>query len=163
MLPTLDELIAWPFSLHGIAWPAENSVRTADLSSLVGNGFTTTILSGDNTNAADLTTTPSAVLPITGGKALAADAGISSALRDAATATDDTTWNAAMSKVNAQLGLVSEDGGAQAQPGGDARSLLAVERHPAGTHLPRHPHLAVDQFGDASPDLVEHADPGPGG
>lgn len=113
VLPTLDELIAWPFTLHGIAWPAENSVRTADIASLVSNGFTTPILSGDNTNAADLTATPSAVLPIAGGKALASDAGISSALRDAATATDDTTWNAAMSKVNAQLGLVSEEGGTQ--------------------------------------------------
>ena len=39
--------------------------------------------------------------------------GISTALRDAATASDDTSWNAAMSQVNAQLGLVSEDGGGQ--------------------------------------------------
>jgi hypothetical protein len=112
VLPTLSQLVAWPFTLHGIAWPAENSVRTADLGSLVKNGFTTPILSSDNTNASDLPTTPSAVLPISGGKALVSDAGLSAALRDAATAPDDTSWNAAMSQVNAQLGLVSEEGGA---------------------------------------------------
>ncbi len=113
VLPTLDQLTAWPYTLHGIAWPAENSVRSADLGSLVSNGFRTPILSGDNTNASDLATTPSSVLPISGGKALVADSGISTALRAAATATDDTGWNAAMSQVNAQLGLVSEDGGGQ--------------------------------------------------
>jgi hypothetical protein len=113
VLPTLDQLTAWPYTLRGIAWPAENVVRSADLASLVGNGFGTTILSGDNTNAADLATTPSSVLPISGGKALVADSGISTALRAAATATDDASWNAAMSQVNAQLGLVSEDGGGQ--------------------------------------------------
>ncbi|NEN05253.1 hypothetical protein G3T36_05145 [Diaminobutyricibacter tongyongensis] len=113
VLPTLDQLTAWPYSLHGIAWPAENAVRSSDLGSLVANGFHTPILSGDNTNAADLATTPDSVLPISGGKALVADSGISTALRAAATATDDTGWNAAMSQVNAQLGLVSEDGGGQ--------------------------------------------------
>ncbi len=113
VLPTLDQLVAWPFTLHGIAWPAENSVRSADLTSLVSNGFTTPILSSDNTNSPELATTPGAVLPITGGKALVSDSGISTALRDAVTSTDDTSWNAAMSQVNAQLGLVSEDGGGQ--------------------------------------------------
>lgn len=109
VLPTLDELVAWPYTLQGVAWPAEDSVRGSDVASFVANGLTTTIVSGGNTNASDLSSTPSAVIPVSGGKVAASDAGISDALRDAATATSDTEWNQAMSRVNAQLGLVSEE------------------------------------------------------
>jgi hypothetical protein len=111
VLPTLDELTSWNFTMQGVAWPGDGTVRAADLGPLVAAGYTTTIVSGANTNAKTLGGTTSAVLPFDGGKLGVADAGLSDAIRQAASAPSDTAWNAAMAKVNAQLELTSKEGG----------------------------------------------------
>ncbi|MFF1876543.1 DUF6049 family protein [Leifsonia sp. NPDC058230] len=111
VLPTLDELTSWEYTMQGVAWPGDGTVRAADLAPLVAAGYTTTIVSGANTNAKTLSGTSSAVLPFDGGKLGVADAALSDAIRQAASAPSDSAWNAAMAKVNAQLELTSQEGG----------------------------------------------------
>ncbi|TAM70496.1 MAG: hypothetical protein EPN48_03645 [Microbacteriaceae bacterium] len=105
-LPGMSELLAWPYTLHDIAWPPDNSVRAADFPVFAKNGLTTTILDGGNTNAATLAHTPNPALPVSGGRALVADDAVSDALRAAATAATDSAWRAAMAGLNAQLAMI---------------------------------------------------------
>ncbi|QJA00483.1 DUF6049 family protein [Leifsonia sp. PS1209] len=109
-LPTLDELVAWKYSLTGIGWPGDNTVRTADLAPLAAAGLRTVIASGSNTNQSTLESTPNATLPFDGGKLVISDEALSTAIRQAASAPSDVAWNTAMSKVNAQLELISAEG-----------------------------------------------------
>lgn len=133
VLPTLDALTAWDYSLTGIAWPGDETMRSADVAPLAAAGLKTTIVTGDNTNAASLTETPDATLPVQGNTVLVADQGISDAVRRAAGAPSDAAWNAAMSKANAQLELVSKESG---EP---KRLLVALDRSwpSSGTQLDR--------------------------
>ncbi|MDQ1583705.1 MAG: hypothetical protein QOF36_1759 [Microbacteriaceae bacterium] len=108
-LPTMEELLSWKYTLGGIAWPGDNTVRTADLATLASAGLTTTILAGTNTNSSSLEATPNALLTFNGGKGLVADAGISTAIRAAATAGSDAAWRGAMAQVNAQLELIGHE------------------------------------------------------
>ncbi|GAA2052497.1 DUF6049 family protein [Leifsonia soli] len=119
VLPTMDELLAWDYTLTGVAWPGDKTVRRADLPPLAAAGLKTTIVSGSNTNAADLGTTPNATLSSGDTRILASDQPLSDALRQAISAPSDVAWNSAMSKVNAQLELI-------AQESGDARRLLVA-------------------------------------
>ncbi len=133
VVPDLKSLLAWDYTLTGITWPGDKTVRRADLAPLAAAGLTTTIVSGDNTNAADLTTTPSA--PVGGGTEhiVASDQALSDALAQAVSAPSDTAWNSAMSKVNAQLELISQE---SRDP---RRLLVALDRSwpSSGTQLER--------------------------
>jgi hypothetical protein len=119
VLPTTDELLAWDYTLTGLTWPGEKTVRRADLAPLAAAGLTTTIVSGSNTNAAELGSTPNASFTSGDTRLLASDQRLSDALQQAASAPSDAAWNAAMSKVNAQLELISQESG-------DARRLLVA-------------------------------------
>lgn len=126
-LPTLAELLSWPYTLPGIAWPADNTVRTADLPVFAASGITTTILSSDNVTMAGGAggkTTPDIVASVTGGTALVADSTISKALRAAVTATSDQAWNGAMAEVAAQLTLVGQE-----KPASAHSILLTLDRN----------------------------------
>ncbi|MGO4595822.1 DUF6049 family protein [Leifsonia sp. 2TAF2] len=133
VVPTMESLLAWDYTLKGITWPGDKTVRRADLAPLAAAGLTTAIVSGSNTNAGDLSTTANA--PMTSGntRILASDQLLSDALRRAVSAPSDVAWNAAMSKVNAQLELISQEPG-------DARNLVvALDRSwpSSGTQLER--------------------------
>jgi hypothetical protein len=106
-LPTLKELLAWTYTLSGIAWPADDTVRSSDIAEFATDGLRTTILSTDNTNASTLSAMPGPTLRVGDQTAVAADAGVSEAVRAAATATTTTQWNAAMADANAQLQLIA--------------------------------------------------------
>ncbi|WP_022881915.1 DUF6049 family protein [Gryllotalpicola ginsengisoli] len=113
-LPTTAELLDWPYTLGGIAWPAAGEVRQADVQTFARGGLTTTILSGSNTNAASLTGTPNTVLPVSGGTALVADDGISAALTAAMRAADPLEQSSTRAALEAQLTLAAgsaTDGG----------------------------------------------------
>jgi len=116
-LPTLQDLLAWDYSFTGVTWPGPKTVRKGDLAPLAAAGYSTAIVSGSNTNAADLDTTPNAPFASGNTRLLASDQGLSDALQQAASAPSDVAWNTAMSKVIAQLELISQESG-------DARSLL---------------------------------------
>ncbi|WP_226653148.1 DUF6049 family protein [Leifsonia sp. LS1] len=133
VLPTLEQLTAWDFTLKGIAWPGDRSARAADLAPLAAAGLTSVIVSGDNTNAGDLDTTPNAAVSTSGSTVVAFDQRLSDALRSAVSAPSDVAWNTAMGKLNAQLQLIGAEGG-------DARHLLVgLDRSwpSSGTQLKR--------------------------
>lgn len=132
-LPTLEALTAWDFSLTGIAWPGDKTARAADLAPLAAAGLSTVLVSGDNTNAADLDSTPNAAVATTGSRVVSSDQRLSDALRSAISAPSDVAWNTAMGKLNAQLQLITAEGG-------DARHLLiGLDRSwpSSGTQLKR--------------------------
>ena len=132
-LPTLAGLTAWDFSLEGIAWPGDKTARAADLAPLAAAGLSTVIVSGDNTNAADLDSTPNAAVTSAGSSVVASDQRLSDALRSAISAPSDVAWNTAMGKLNAQLQLITAEGG-------DTRHLLiGLDRSwpSSGTQLKR--------------------------
>lgn len=118
-LPTTDQLLAWDYTFTGLTWPGEKTVRRADLAPLAAAGLTTAIVSGGNTNASDLGSTPNAPFASGSTHVLATDQRLSDALQQAASAPSDVAWNSAMSKVNAQLALISQESG-------DARRLLVA-------------------------------------
>lgn len=107
-LPPLSKLIGFTYSLGGMAWPAAETVRGADVTKLATAGLTTTIVSASNTNAAALTRTPDAALETSGHTALVTDDALSSALQAAANASDGTTSAVATAALNAQLALAAE-------------------------------------------------------
>jgi len=132
-LPTLEALTAWDFSLTGIAWPGDKTARAADLAPLAAAGLSTVLVSGDNTNAADLDSTPNAAVATTGSRVVSSDQRLSDALRSAISAPSDVAWNTAMGKLNAQLQLITAEGG-------DPRHLLiGLDRSwpSSGTQLKR--------------------------
>lgn len=132
-LPSLEVLTGWDFTLDGIAWPGDKTTRAADLAPLTAAGLSTVIVSGDNTNAADLDSTPNAPVTVTGSSVVASDQRLSDALRSAISAPSDVAWNMAMGKLNAQLQLISAEGG-------DPRHLLiGLDRSwpSSGTQLKR--------------------------
>jgi len=106
-LPPLSQLVAFPYKLDGIAWPASGVARAADLGTLAAAGLTKTIVSGSNTNAASLSTTPNPALRVHAGTALVTDDALSKALQTAATASDATDEAVATSALNAQLALAA--------------------------------------------------------
>ncbi|WP_426625832.1 DUF6049 family protein [Leifsonia sp. McL0607] len=108
-LPSLDRLLAWDYSLAGIAWPGDGTTRAADLAPLASAGLGTVIVSGSNTNAAKLVSTPNAPTRSGSSTLAVSDQRLSDALRQAVTAPSDLAWNTAMSKLNAQLQLISSE------------------------------------------------------
>ncbi|MGN7800069.1 DUF6049 family protein [Leifsonia sp. 22587] len=133
VIPDLNALLAWDYTLTGISWPGDKTVRRADLAPLAAAGLKTTILSGSNTNAADLGSTPNAPIAAGDDRLVSSDQRLSDALRQAISAPSDVAWNSAMSKVNAQLELINQESG-------DPRRLLvALDRSwpSSGTQLER--------------------------
>lgn len=132
-LPSLDRLLAWDYSLAGIAWPGDGTTRAADLAPLATAGLGTVIVSGNNTNAAKLDTTPNAPSRSGSSTLAVSDQRLSDALRQAASAPSDLAWNTAMSKLNAQLQLISAEGSTP------RHLLIALDRSwpSSGTQLQR--------------------------
>ncbi|SDQ15239.1 murein biosynthesis integral membrane protein MurJ [Curtobacterium sp. UNCCL20] len=102
VLPTTQTLLDFPYSMDGIAWPADGTVTAADLPALAKAGTKTTILSSGNTSAgAD--TTIAASEQIGSQHVLVSDQSMSALLRTAATATTQQAWNTAISELTATL------------------------------------------------------------
>ncbi|AGW42742.1 hypothetical protein O159_28710 [Leifsonia xyli subsp. cynodontis DSM 46306] len=132
-LPTLNELVAWDYDLPGVAWPGDGTLRSDDLAPLATAGLKTVIVSGDNTNADELDSTPNAVVHTASSTLAVGDQRISDALRQAVSAPSDIAWNTAMSAVNAQLALLS------AEDTAPRKILVALDRSwpSSGTQLQR--------------------------
>lgn len=113
-LPPLSRLLGWQYTLGGIAWPAPDSVRSADIAAFGRAGMPTTIVSGSNTNAAKLSGTPNAAFPVSGGTVLVTDDALSNALSAAMSASDSISAATSQSALNAQLDLAAQN----ASPGG---------------------------------------------
>ncbi|WP_185275656.1 DUF6049 family protein [Leifsonia shinshuensis] len=132
-LPTLDRLLAWDYSIRGVAWPGDDTLRSADLAPLAAAGLGTVIASGSNTNADKLDSTQNAPFHSGSSTLASTDQRLSEAIRQAVSAPSDLAWNTAMSKLNAQLQLVSAEGTTP------RHLLLALDRSwpSSGTQLQR--------------------------
>lgn len=124
VLPTTDELLAWPYTRTDIAWPADDTVAAGDLAWLSGVGLTTAILSpgnvaapGDDVDAS--ARRANAASTIDNGTAVVADSRVSPALRAAAGATSDADWREATGRLGAELAVLAD-------PEASAVSLLAT-------------------------------------
>ncbi len=109
VLPTTSSLLDFDYSMDGIAWPVEGTVAQGDLAALRAAGDTTTIVASGNTSAGADTTIPASER-IGSDKVLVADQGMSALLREAATASDQRTWDTAMSELTATLASAARAG-----------------------------------------------------
>ncbi|CAN5120048.1 hypothetical protein BH11ACT5_BH11ACT5_02230 [soil metagenome] len=108
-LPTSDSITAWSYSLTGIAWPRDDTVVAADLTTIASSGFTTTILASGNVSR-DATSGPASQVGGTG--VVVSDAAVSGSLRAASGATTEAEWTTALADLSAALAA-----GARVQPG----------------------------------------------
>lgn len=118
-LPTTKELLDWPYSLTGIAWPRDETVVTADLASISATGDDTTILSSGNVSAGAAT---GSVATVGDETVLVSDAGISAALRTAAGSLNVEDWRSAVTS----LGEAVSAWGA---PRAGATAFATMDRH----------------------------------
>ncbi|MFJ4295596.1 DUF6049 family protein [Curtobacterium sp. NPDC089689] len=109
VLPTTSSLLDFDYSMDDVAWPVEGTVAQGDLPALREAGTTTTIVASGNTSAGADTTIPASER-IGSDKVLVADQAMSSLLRQAATATDQRTWDTAMSELTATLASAARAG-----------------------------------------------------
>ena len=121
----------------GIAWPGDATVRIGRPGA-AGDGRvspTTDRLRKQHQRGRPDPTRRTPPLPVGGGKLARRRPGLSDALRQAATAPSDAAWNAAMSKVNAQLELISR------RAAGRSASWSSLDRSwpSSGTQLAPHP------------------------
>ncbi|WP_127795025.1 DUF6049 family protein [Agromyces sp. LHK192] len=108
-LPTTDELLSWPYTRTDLAWPAAATVASGDLAAFRTAGLTTTILEAANVTG----TAPDSSATVEGESVVVADAGISDALRAAASASGEITWAEATGRIGAELAMRASvgDGG----------------------------------------------------
>ncbi|WIB77504.1 DUF6049 family protein [Curtobacterium sp. MCPF17_002] len=102
VMPTTQSLLDFPYSMDGVAWPADGTVTAADLPVLAKAGTKTTILSSGNTSAGADTTIPASE-QISGQHVLVSDQTTSALLRAAASATNQHDWATAISELTATL------------------------------------------------------------
>lgn len=105
-VPTTEQLLAWPYTRTDLAWPADATVATGNLSAFKAGGYTTTLLSASNVEApAD--PDQNAASTVDGESAVVADAHLTDALREAAAARSDVAWGEAASRLGAELAMRS--------------------------------------------------------
>ncbi|MFP7834450.1 DUF6049 family protein [Marisediminicola sp. LYQ134] len=106
-VPSTSSILAWDYSVEGVAWPRESSVVTADLATFTESGLPTTILDSASVapDASVASTIPSTVA-IGEHDAVVSDDLVSDLLRDAVNATTTDEWRAAMARLTGALALV---------------------------------------------------------
>jgi hypothetical protein len=119
LLPTPESLVAWPYTVDKIAWPADDTVVEADLDAFASYGFTNTIMSSSNVSYS-LNYTPSAAATIDKHRVLVSDSTISSLVRSAASATSQLAWESAMVKVSGAIAVIGRERPAE------SRTILAT-------------------------------------
>jgi len=100
-LPTTSSLLAWPYTINGLAWPRENTVVARDLATISSSGFTTTLLSSANVRSELAGIGP---VDIDGHRAIVTDDAVSVAYRAALNASSDASWQAAVTRLREVLG-----------------------------------------------------------
>lgn len=110
--PTVETLTAWPYTLSGIGWPAENTVVAADLEQFATAGLDTTILDASAVTGGTPDSTAGAHARIGDHQVLVADGSLTTALRTAASAPTEAVWIQSMADLFAQLALRAQLNGA---------------------------------------------------
>ncbi len=108
-VPTLDDLLAWDYSMGGVVWPLDDTVVASDLETFAAAGLTTTIVSSSNVDPA--TGDRPRPAATAGDRRLAvSDDAISAAFRTAVQAPTITAWQAAMAELGASLATAAAEG-----------------------------------------------------
>jgi hypothetical protein len=117
-LPTdAADVLAWSYTLPSIAWPAEDTVISSDLSHLSHAGYQNVVLSSTNVSA-----TTSGLVDLDGIHGIVSDSGITDLVRSVAYSTNTVGPQDALDRLNAAL-----DGMAAVSPG---RTVVAtLDRH----------------------------------
>ena len=110
-LPTTEELLEWPYTMTGIAWPSDGTVVASDLSTIEASGYDTTILNSGNVERAG----QSAPATADGHSILLADDAISTLIREAAQSPTIEGWNGAIARLSDALASRSSAAGEQEQ------------------------------------------------
>lgn len=113
--PTLEELLAWNYTVEGVAWPIDATVVSTDLPVYAASGISTTIVSSDNLSVPALTALGTTIAPDSTGL-LVADADAGSAFDAAIAAQTDGEWNEAMTVLSSEIALLertNDEGAAQ--------------------------------------------------
>lgn len=119
-VPDLRSLQAFDYTLPSVAWPAANSVVSADLTTFAASGLTTTILNSGNVGYDEVGYTPSTAALIGTHPALVSDDGLSHYLQAAAAASSPPAWDQAMTNLSSAIAVISLE-----QPA-TSRTLLAT-------------------------------------
>ena len=110
-LPTTEELLEWPYTMTGIAWPSDGTVVASDLSIIEASGYDTTILNSGNVERAG----QSAPATADGHSILVSDDAISTLIREAAQSPTVEGWNGAIARLSDALAGRSSAAGEQEQ------------------------------------------------
>ncbi|GAA1761604.1 DUF6049 family protein [Agromyces humatus] len=108
VLPTTEEILAWPYTRTDIAWPADDTIATGDLGYLDAAGLTTAIVAPGNVTPLDGRV--DAASAVEGSTAVVADARLTASLRSASTASTETEWRSAAGGLLAELAIDAESG-----------------------------------------------------
>lgn len=108
-VPTTDELLAWDYTLEGIAWPAEGTVTSGDLDRFAQDGLPTTILGEENVRTA--ARAGQAHSRIGDHDVLTSDFLMSRLLRDATSARSTVEWESALAALGSALSVITTERG----------------------------------------------------
>ncbi|MGK9148388.1 hypothetical protein KXS11_12250 [Plantibacter flavus] len=106
-VPTIDELLAWTYTLPGVVWSG-GAVSDADLSVFAASGATVTMLDSANVGTNGRTLPASAT--VGANRVLLADHGIAESLSAAASATTESALQTAIADVNARVAAIGTEG-----------------------------------------------------
>jgi hypothetical protein len=106
-VPTTEELLAWDYTIEGIAWPSDGTVTRNDLDAFAETGLTTTILAEGNVNESSRST--QAHTRFGDVDALTADSVLSTLFRDAVSARTTEEWRGAVAAMGAALAVVTTE------------------------------------------------------
>jgi len=115
-LPTLEDLLEWPYTLEHVAWPADDTATSDTVAAMGAAGYETVILSSDNVSDNVPTVNLGAVTGVV------SDAPLSALLRAATYAASDLELQDTLDALDASLVAF-----AAAKPGGEI--VATLDRH----------------------------------
>jgi hypothetical protein len=92
------DVLAWSYTLSNIAWPAEDTVATSDLAPLSAAGYQDVVLSSSNVSGST-----SGSVDLDKMRGIVSDSGVSSLVRQAASATSPAVEQEAVGRLNSAL------------------------------------------------------------
>lgn len=107
-LPTTSELLSWPYTVTGIAWPGEKTVMTDDLEFFSRSGLTTSILGSENLTT-DQTTLDSATSFLGSSRIIIMNSFLTEILTRAIMANSENSRNNAITEMAAALAILSHN------------------------------------------------------
>ncbi|MBW4032175.1 MAG: hypothetical protein HIU88_05870 [Acidobacteria bacterium] len=119
------DVLAWSYTLSNIAWPAEDTVATGDLAPLSVAGYRDVVLSSSNVSGSS-----SGSVDLDKMRGIVSDAGISSLVRQATSATNPAVAQEAVGRLNSAL-----SGMEAVSPGRTVVATLDRQWSSTGTNL----------------------------